>query len=159
MLPQWHGSVKVETRMKTQIAIYFIAITLIFTGARAQNDIKIETRSACPSIEELGPQHLYGLWRAEFAGLAQGATLLLERHPQWPDSFSGGANRAGVQTRVSGELESEDFSLEESVDGVDVSAVWQGTVLANSCGKEIRGTWNSATNRTLYPFVMRKLPG
>ena len=159
MLPQWHGSVKVETRMKTQIAIYFIAITLISTGARAQNDIKIETRSTCPSIDELNPQLLYGLWRAEFAGLAQGATLLLEKHPQWPDSFSGGANRAGVQTRVSGELESEDFSLEESVDGFDVSAVWQATELANSCGKEIRGTWNSATNRTLYPFVMRKLPG
>jgi hypothetical protein len=144
--------------MKTQIAIFFIAITLITTGPKAQNDPKVETRSTCPSIDELNPQHLYGLWRAEFAGLAQGATLLLEKHPQWPDSFSGGANRAGVQTRVSGELESEDFSLEESVDGVDVSAVWQGTVLANSCGKEIRGTWNSATNRTLYPFVMRKLP-
>ncbi len=145
--------------MKMQIAIFLIAITLISTGAKAQNDPKVETRSACPPIDELNPQHLYGLWRAEFAGLAQGATLLLEKHPQWPDSFIGGANRAGVQTRISGELESEDFSLEESVDGVDVSAVWQGTVQANSCGKEIRGTWNSATNRTLYPFVMRKLPG
>jgi hypothetical protein len=145
--------------MKTQIAIFFIATTLVSTGPKAQNDPKVETRSACPSIDELNPQHLYGLWRAEFAGLAQGATLLLERHPQWPNSFSGGANRAGLQTRVSGELESEDFSLEESAEGVDVSAVWQGTVLASSCGKEIRGTWNSATNRTLYPFVMRKLPG
>ena len=145
--------------MKMQIAIFLIAIPLISTGAKAQNYPKVETRSACPSIDELNPQHLYGLWRAEFAGLAQGATLLLEKHPQWPDSFIGGANRAGVQTRISGELESEDFSLEESVDGVDVSAVWQGTVQANSCGKEIRGTWNSATNRTLYPFVMRKLPG
>lgn len=145
--------------MKVPIAIFLIATTLVSTGAKAQNDIKIETRSACPSIEELSPQHLYGLWRAEFAGLAQGATLLLEKHPQWPDSFSGGANRAGVQTRISGELESEDFSLEESADGVEVSAVWQGTVLEGSCGKEIRGTWNSAKNRTLYPFVMRKLPG
>ena len=145
--------------MKTQIAIFLIAITLISTGAKAQNDIKIETRSACPSIDDLSPQHLYGLWRAEFAGLAQGATLLLEKHPHWPDSFSGGANRAGVQTRISGELESEDFSLEESADGVEVSAVWQGTVLGGSCGQEIRGTWNSAKNRTLYPFVMRKLPG
>ena len=145
--------------MKTQIAIFLIAISLISTGVKAQNDPKVGAQSACPSIDELSPQHLYGLWRAEFAGLAQGATLLLEKHPQWPDSFSGGANRAGVQTRISGELESEDFSLEESVDGVDVSAVWQGNVQANSCGKEIRGTWNSATNRTLYPFVMRKLPG
>ena len=145
--------------MKTQIAIFLIAITLISTGAKAQNDLKVEARSACPSIDDLSPQHLYGLWRAEFAGLAQGATLLLEKHLQWPDSFSGGANRAGVQTRISGELESEDFSLEESADGVEVSAVWQGTVLGGSCGQEIRGTWNSATNRTLYPFVMRKLPG
>ena len=74
-------------------------------------------------------------------------------------SFSGGVNRASVQSRISGELEAEEFSLEESADGVQVSAVWQGTLLAGSCGKEIRGTWNSATNRTLYPFVMRKLPG
>jgi hypothetical protein len=145
--------------MKTQIAIFLIAITLISTGAKAQNDLKVEAQSACPSIEELSPQHLYGLWRAEFSGLAQGATLLLEKHPQWPGSFSGGVNRASVQSRISGELEADEFSLEESADGVQVSAVWQGTLLAGSCGKEIRGTWNSATNRTLYPFVMRKLPG
>ena len=145
--------------MKAKDAIFLIAITLVFTGAQAQNDTKVASLPDCPSASELSPDHLFGLWRAEFSGLLPGATLLLEKHPQWPGSFSGGVNRASVQSRISGELEADEFSLEESADGVQVSAVWQGTLLAGSCGKEIRGTWNSATNRTLYPFVMRKLPG
>ena len=145
--------------MKTVIAILFIAITLINTGARAQSDQKNQALAGCPQPEDIGPLHLYGLWRAEFVGLPQGATLLFEKHPEWTGSVSGAINRNGERARISAEVEQGEFSLEESGDGVQVSAVWQGTVVASSCGKEIRGTWNSQSNRTLYPFVLRKLPG
>lgn len=145
--------------MKTVIAILFIAITLINTGARAQSDQKNQALAGCPQPEDIGPLHLYGLWRAEFVGLPQGATLLFEKHPEWTGSVSGAINRNGERARISAEVEQGEFSLEESGDGVQVSAVWQGTVVAGSCGKEIRGTWNSQSNRTLYPFVLRKLPG
>lgn len=145
--------------MKTAFATLLIATTLITTGARAQFDLKYQSPASCPQPEAIGPLHLYGLWRAEFAGLPQGATLLFEKHPEWADSLSGAINRNGERARISADIEQGEFNLEESGDGVQVSAVWQGTVVAGSCGKEIRGTWNSQSNRTLYPFVLRKLPG
>jgi len=115
--------------------------------------------TSCPEPDQVSPQHVYGLWRAEFAGLSQGATLLFEKHPEWVGSVSGAINRNGERARISADIEQGEFSLEESSDGVQVSAVWHGAVVAGSCGKEIRGTWNSAANRTLYPFVLSKLPG
>jgi hypothetical protein len=115
-------------------------------------------RPGCPQPEDIGPLHLYGLWRAEFAGLPQGATLLFEKHPEWAGSVSGAINRNGERSRIAGDVDQGEFSLEESADGVAVSAVWQGTVVSGLCGKEIRGTWNSVANRALYPFVLRKLP-
>lgn len=145
--------------MKPEIAIILIAITLVSTGSRAQFDPKNTAVTSCPEPDQVSPQHVYGLWRAEFAGLSQGATLLFEKHPDWAGSVSGAINRNGERARISADIEQGEFSLEESSDGVQVSAVWQGAVVPGSCGKEIRGTWNSSANRTLYPFVLSKLPG
>ena len=103
--------------------------------------------------------HLYGLWRAEFEGLAQGATLLLERHPQWQGSLSGGINRNGLQGRISAEIEDGEFVLEESLDGEHIHANWEGRVVNGSCGREIRGLWRDPNRMQAYPFTLRKLPG
>lgn len=103
--------------------------------------------------------HLYGQWRAEFEGMAPAATLQLERHPQWADSLSGIVQRNGLQSRISAEIEDGEFTLEESQDGEHIHANWEGRVVKNSCGKEIRGLWRDPQNGRAYPFILRKLPG
>jgi hypothetical protein len=129
------------------------------TGARSQNGINNPVPPGCPPAHETSPAQLYGLWRAEFLGLPQGATLLFEKHPELTDSVSGAINRDGDKALLAGDVDAGAFTLEESQDGQHISAVWLGTVVADSCGQEIKGIWNNTAPPTSYPFVLRKLPG
>lgn len=113
-------------------------------------------RSACPKASEVTPQHLFGLWRAEFEGLPQGATLLLERHTEFAQSLAGTINRNGERSRLAGDLEDGEFTLEESADGRRISATWLGDVVEGSCGQEIRGTWQAEGTAPAHRFVLRK---
>ena len=129
---------------------------------------QIQTIAACPTPAQITPLHLYGLWRAEFDD-QPGATLLIEKHPELSGSVSGVVNRDGVRTLCAGDVDDGEFTLEESDNGQTISATWSGTVIDDSCGKEIRGTWikslsPTATNAALgqasnHRFVLRKLPG
>ena len=110
----------------------------------------------CPQPLDVTPAQLFGLWRAEFDGKLPPATLLLEKHPRYADSVSGGVNRGGVQGVVSGEIEDGEFSLEESADGQHIAATWIGEIAPGSCGREIRGTWQKDGATQSVPFVMRK---
>lgn len=150
--------------MKTLIAILFIATCAGSTGASAQNHLNTSAPASCPLTAEISPLHLYGLWRAEFEGGPQGATLLFEKHPELAGSVSGAVNRDGVKAQLAGDVDGGEFTLEESLDGQRISATWLGTVVENSCGKEIRGIWNNtldnpAGSAASYPFILRKLPG
>ncbi len=60
--------------------------------------------AACPKALEMSHLDLYGLWRVEFEGQAQGATLLFEKHPQFAESVRGGVNRGGVMGQVAGDV-------------------------------------------------------
>ena len=143
--------------MKRRIALVLIATNVLCMRATAQSvsENRVET---CPRAAEVTQQHLWGLWRAEFEGLAQGATLLLEKHPSLGESVSGGVNRNGEKALVAGDVDEGEFSLEESTDGVSISATWIGDVVEGSCGREIRGNWQAASERVARPFVLRKLP-
>ena len=112
---------------------------------------------ACPTAAEFGQQHLLGLWRAEFDGLARGATLLLEKHPERSESVRGAVNRNGERGHVAGDVDDGEFSLEESVNGVNISAIWLGDVVEGSCGREIRGSWKAEGDPRQFQFVLRKL--
>jgi hypothetical protein len=101
-------------------------------------------------------QHLLGLWRAEFEGLAQGATLLLEKHPEFAESVRGAINRDGERGMVAGDVEDGEFTLEESANGVNIRATWLGDVEEESCGREIRGRWQAEGDKVSRPFVLRK---
>jgi hypothetical protein len=144
--------------MKNFVALLLIAACALSTGARGQNTLNSEPPSACPEPQDVSPLHLYGLWRAEFVGSAQGATLLFEKHAEYAGSVSGGVNRDGDKALVAGDVDDGVFTLEESVDGHSISATWEGNVVEDSCGKEIRGTWRSADGSISYPFVLRKVP-
>ena len=143
--------------MNSLHAIVLIAACAINTGASGQNSLNMPP--PCPGAAEIGPQHLYGSWRAEFDGQAEGATLVFEKHPELAGSVSGHVTRAGVSAQLAGDVDDGDFTLEESLDGEHISATWLGSVVANACGKEIRGHRSDTTRHTDAPFVLRKLPG
>jgi hypothetical protein len=113
---------------------------------------------ACTATMPIALPQLYGLWRAQFEGLDQGALVLLEAHPEYP-GFTGGVSRSGVKSLLAGDLDQGVVGLEESDDGTRISASWQGELVEQSCGKEIRGTWTNEITDRKYPFVLRKLPG
>lgn len=119
-----------------------------------------ETPSAppapCLASGEVAQRHLLGLWRATFDGLAQGATLLLEPHPELAESVRGAINRNGERALVAGDVDDGEFTLEESTDGTNISATWSGTVVDGSCGREIRGDWQATGGAPALAFVLRR---
>jgi len=102
---------------------------------------------------------MLGLWQAQFEGLAQGATLLLEKNADFADTFSGTINRNGERSRVAGDVEDGEFTMEESADGVRITAVWTGDVVEGSCGREIRGNWQATGEKVARSFTLRKQAG
>ncbi|MDB5874981.1 MAG: hypothetical protein JWQ07_4423 [Ramlibacter sp.] len=141
--------------MRLRRALVLAAFPLLCATASAQ-DAAHTLAVACPKAAEVTEQHLFGLWRAEFEGLPQGATLLLERHPDLPESVRGAINRDGERAEVSGDVDEGEFTLEESVNGMNISATWLGEVVEGSCGREIRGTWQAESDRRARGFVLRK---
>jgi hypothetical protein len=133
-----------------------IAIALLAGGSALAQTVAAPVAIACPKAHEVAQIHLLGLWRAEFDGLAQGATLLLENHPELADSVRGRINRDGERAEVAGDVDEGEFTLEESVNGVNISATWMGDVVEGSCGREIRGTWQAERDRRAHSFVLRK---
>jgi hypothetical protein len=111
---------------------------------------------ACPKAAEITHRELLGVWRAEFEGLAQGATLLLEPHNEFAESVRGAINRNGARALLAGDIEGGEFTLEESVNGINISATWLGDIVEGTCGKEIRGTWQAEGERRARAFVLRK---
>jgi hypothetical protein len=131
-----------------------LAIALLMCGAVAKAGA--QGTPECPRPAEVAQRHLLGLWHAQFEGLTQGATLLLEPHPELAESVHGAINRNGERAHVAGDVDEGEFTLEESVNGVNISATWTGTVEDKSCGTEIRGTWQSAGDLHPRKFVLRK---
>jgi hypothetical protein len=132
-----------------------LLLALVLTVSALAGTAAAQTPS-CPKAAEVAQRHLLGLWRAEFEGLAAGATLLLEKHPELAESVRGAINRNGQRALVAGDVEDGEFTLEESVNGVNISATWLGDVVEGSCGMEIKGTWQSAQDSKPHPFVLRK---
>ncbi|HEX2543723.1 MAG TPA: hypothetical protein VHL79_02530 [Ramlibacter sp.] len=111
---------------------------------------------ACPHASEVRQPDLLGLWRAEIEGAGHVGTLLLEKHEHYAESFSGVLNRNGDRRPVAGDVEDGEFTMEESADGVKISALWLGELVEGSCGKEIRGTWTKDGETAGQPFILRK---
>jgi hypothetical protein len=111
----------------------------------------------CPEPAQVTQADMLGLWRAEFQGRAQGATLLIEKHPEYESSLAGAINRNGERGRLAGDLEDGELTLEESADGKRIDAVWLGEVVEGSCGREVRGTWQpDGGEGPAEPFVLKK---
>ena len=127
-----------------------LACTLLFTAAATAQG------AACPDASEVRQAHLVGPWRAELEGDGHVGTLLLEKHALYSESVSGTINRNGERRPVAGDVEDGEFTLEESADGMRITATWIGELVQGSCGKEIRGTWTLDGDRAGKGFVLRK---
>ncbi len=131
---------------------------------------------ACAEAGDMAPGQLYGLWQlalwpqaggSETAPVSTGA-VLFERHPEYPGSVRGSLKRSTAgndrQAVVSGDVANGEFNLDESADGVNMDAVWEGDVTPSGCGQELRGIRRSAEGRGTPPepvmnFVLKKVPG
>jgi hypothetical protein len=110
----------------------------------------------CPQAQDVSAAQMLGLWRAEFEDRGPGATLLLEKHPEYGDSFRGAINRDGERRQLAGDLEDGDLTLEESSDGLHIAAIWVGEVVEGSCGKEVRGSWKAEGATATRAFILKK---
>lgn len=126
------------------------------SAASAASAPEAVSTPACPRAVDVAQPHMLGLWRAEFEGLWQGATLLIEPHPEYAQSFRGAINRNGVRGVVAGDVEDGELTLEESADGQRIAATFLGDVVDGSCGREIRGTWQAEGDPAARKFVLRK---
>lgn len=133
---------------------------LLLAGAAHAQTAAADAAPACPAPHEMRALNLYGAWRAQWPGSdAPPATLQLQRHPELSDSVRGRVERDGITALLSGDVDDGDLTLEESRDGKRISATWIGRVVAQSCGKEIRGRWTDADSDAKRDFVLRRQPG
>lgn len=114
----------------------------------------------CPAPAEVRQIHLLGTWQAQFEGLTQSGTLLLLKHPEFEESFTGSITRGNARAQIAAEVERGGFTMEESADGTHISGTWVGDIVPGSCGREIRGVWQEEKDPPKpYPFVLRKMQG
>ena len=138
--------------------IFGSLVICLATGAMAQG-----APGSCVAPADILPVHLYGTWLAKVDGEAAPVTIRLGKHPELAGSVAGTLERASGRAQVSGDVDNGDFTLEESSDGQRISATWIGQVVDASCGKEIKGTWTTATetsnNAPGHSFVLNKQGG
>jgi len=155
------------------------ALTLALAVAHAQPDKQPAAAASsvapCPAPQQVLAPHLYGQWLAVFdkppRGLPAQATVQLERHAEFSDSLAGmvqrdlsaapGGRVAGHATRaqLAGDIEAGTLLLDESSNGINLTASWDGRIVEGSCGRSIRGVWKDLSNAALpdapdVPFVL-----
>lgn len=149
-------------------------ITWLLAGALALPVQAQPAPTPCTAPADLAPAQLYGLWQItlwpqggqEAAPTSTGA-LLFERHPEYPGSVRGNLKRSSTgndrTALVSGDVTNGEFNLDESADGVNMDAVWEGEVTPSACGQELRGIRRPAQGRAstepVLNFVLKKAPG
>ena len=129
----------------------------------------------CPAAKQVLAPQLYGQWLAVFEkpprGLPVQALVQLERHAEFSDSLAGmvqrdlraapGGKVAGHATRaqLAGDLEAGTLLLDESSNGINLTASWDGQIVEGSCGHTIKGLWKDLSNEAPpdapdVPFVL-----
>jgi hypothetical protein len=96
----------------------------------------------------------HGNWQLQLG--QQRGDMRLGPNPELAESFAGQLQWGGRVHQVAGDVEDGVFSLEESTDGVSVSAVWTGEVDARTCGQEIRGNRTDTQTGQTQPFVLKR---
>ena len=135
---------------------------------------------ACLTAQQVKTIDLYGQWSVEFSnpprGLPAKATLQLQRHAEYSESLAGTLLRDfsavpggkvpdhSPRAQVAGDLEGVMFMLDESSNGTNLTAGWDGKIVEGSCGEIIQGVWkdlssDAAPEAVDVPFTMRQTSG
>ena len=144
-----------------------MALGLTLAGAQAQPGHQPAGAAAaptapCPAAKQVLAPQLYGQWLAVFdkppRGLPAQAMVQLERHVEFSDSLAGmvqrdlsaapGGKVAGHATRaqLAGDIEAGTLLLDESSNGINLTASWDGQIVEGSCGHTIRGVWKDLSS-------------
>ena len=157
--------------MKRRAAFGGWVLWAVLGGTAAQVSAQPAT-PACPEAADIEPAHLYGLWQIRLwpeggseAEPASRGVLLFERHPEFPGSVRGELRRSAAgadgSARVSGDVTDGAFHLDESADGLNMSAVWAGE--PEDCGRSIRGIRRPAEGQPagepVLQFRLQRQPG
>lgn len=123
----------------------------------------------CPAVSQLKHTDFFGVWRIEWVGMPgsgrdasdERAEMVLAQNPEWKESLAGSLVWGDARTEVFGDVDAGEFSLEETLDGTRISALWQGRVEGSACDHIITGTRRAAalaSGQTLpgRAFIMRR---
>ena len=161
------------------------ALALTLAGAQAQQVKRPAGAAAapaapCPAAKQVLAPQMYGQWLAVFdkppRGLPVQALVLLEKHAEFSDSLAGmvqrdlrsapGGRVAGHASRaqLAGDIEAGTLLLDESSNGINLTASWDGQIVEGSCGRTIQGVWKDLSNEALpdapdVPFVLTRQTG
>jgi len=163
------------------------AMALTLAGAQAQQVKRQPAAGAasspaapCPAAKQVLAPQLYGHWLAVFdkppRGLPVQALVLLEKHAEFSDSLAGGVERDlrsapgakvpghASRAQLAGDIEAGTLLLDESSNGINLTASWDGQIVEGSCGRSIRGVWKDLSNEALpnapdVPFELTRQTG
>jgi len=156
-----------------------LALLLVLSNGIAQPKPQASAK-ACPTAQQVQVQDLHGQWTVEFTnpprGLPVKATLQLQRHTEYSESLAGTLLRdfsavAGgkvpghaPRAQVVGDLEGGLLMLDESSNGTNLTAGWDGKVVEGSCGEIIEGVWkdlsiDASPDAADVPFRMHQTSG
>lgn len=130
-----------------------LPLSLLTTAALAQ--------ATCPDAANVSAAELHGHWQAALtahaAGPAQVWQLELGPHPDYPGSLRGVLVQGTVRRPVAADLDDGEFTMEESHDGVHISATWLGEVVEGSCAQMLRGVrQGSSDSAAQQAFVLQR---
>ncbi len=144
-------------RLKRQGALCLIATCALFSfGGGLSNSQTAHAAQACTL--PASAVALYGQWTVDFTNADNTPSPLrgrleLGKNAEYPESLSGWLYWQGQKIFVAGDWQDGELSLEESLDGTRITAVWDGKADVNSCGKVIAGT--RRVGEVTSNFVMR----
>ena len=163
--------------LQTHIFVRAVCFSLMMLLSLSSS---IAQTKACPTAQQVKTEDLHGQWSVEFTnpprGLPSKATLQLQRHAEYSESLAGtlqrnlsgapGGRVPGHSSRaqVAGDLEGGMLLLDESSNGVNLTASWDGKVVDGSCGQTIQGVWkdlssDAAPDAADVPFTLRQTSG
>ncbi len=172
-----------KLQVRAGLRAFFFGLTLLLglnNGiAQPKPPMTVSTPiKTCPSAQQVKAQDLHGQWSVTFTnpprGLPGKATLQLQRHAEYSESLAGtllrdlNAAPGGVvpghspRAQVVGDLEGALLMLDESSNGINLTASWDGKVVEGSCGKTIQGVWkdlssSAPANAADVPFTLRQI--
>jgi hypothetical protein len=176
MTPQrFHSSPFLGTTTRLALGAALTLTLALAQSQPAKPPAAAATAAPCPAAQQILAPQLYGQWVAVFdkppRGLPARALVQLERHAEFSDSLAGmvqrdlsavpGGKVAGhaIRAQLAGDIEAGTLLLDESSNGINLTASWDGRIVEGSCGHTIQGVWKDLSNAALpdapdVPFVL-----